>query len=54
RGIKQTLQVAHHAGIESARKVEDDIMMKLAGSPENIEAVTAFLQKRKPDFKQFR
>jgi enoyl-CoA hydratase/carnithine racemase len=54
RGIKQTLQVAHQAGIESARKVEDDIMMKLAGSPENIEAVTAFMQKRKPDFKQFR
>jgi hypothetical protein len=29
-------------------------MRALAGSPENIEAVTAFMQKRKPDFKQFR
>ena len=29
-------------------------MMKLAGSPENIEAVTAFVQKRPADFKQFR
>jgi enoyl-CoA hydratase/carnithine racemase len=54
RAIKQTLQVAHRGGIEAARAVEDDLMMKLAGSPENIEAVTAFLQKRDPDFKQFR
>jgi enoyl-CoA hydratase/carnithine racemase len=54
RAIKQTLQVAHRAGIEAARKVEDDAMMRLAGSPENIEAVTAFMQKREPDFKQFR
>jgi 1,4-dihydroxy-2-naphthoyl-CoA synthase len=29
-------------------------MRKLAGSPENIEAITAFMQKRAPDFKQFR
>lgn len=54
RGIKQTMQVAHHAGIAAARAVEDETMAKLAGSPENIEAVTAFMQKRKPDFKQFR
>jgi enoyl-CoA hydratase/carnithine racemase len=54
RGIKQTLQTAHRAGIERARLIEDELMMKLAGSPENIEAVTAFMQKRDPDFKQFR
>jgi enoyl-CoA hydratase/carnithine racemase len=54
RGIKQTLQVAHRAGIEAAREVEDRLMLELAGSPENIEAITAFLQKREPDFKQFR
>jgi enoyl-CoA hydratase/carnithine racemase len=53
-GIKRTLQVAHHAGIEAARAAEDEGMRRLAGSPENIEAVTAFLQKRAPDFKQFR
>jgi 1,4-dihydroxy-2-naphthoyl-CoA synthase len=29
-------------------------MKRLAGSAENIEAVKAFLEKRKPDFKQFR
>ena len=54
RGIKQTLQVAHRAGIAAAREIEDEAMAKLAGSPENIEAITAFMQKRKPDFKQFR
>jgi enoyl-CoA hydratase/carnithine racemase len=54
RGIKQTLQVAHRAGIVAAREVEDEAMLRLAGSPENIEAVTAFMQKRDPDFKQFR
>ncbi len=54
RAIKRTLQVAHRAGIEAARKAEDEAMLQLAGSPENVEAVSAFLQKRPPDFKQFR
>ena len=54
RGIKQTLQAANRAQIEAARKIEDEWMMKLAGSPENIEAITAFIQKRDPDFRQFR
>jgi len=54
RGIKQTLTLAHQAGIDAARKAEDDGMAKLAGSPENVEAVTAFIQRRAPDFKQFR
>lgn len=54
RAIKQTLQVAHRAGIAAARAAEDEGMMRLAGSPENIEAVMAFMEKRAPDFKQFR
>ena len=54
RAIKQTLQVAHRAGIEAALEVEGRLMSQLAGSPENIEAVKAFMEKRKPDFKQFR
>lgn len=53
-GIKRTLKVANRAGIEAALAAEHDGMSRLAGSPENIEAVTAFLQKRKPDFKKFR
>lgn len=54
RGIKRTMQRAHRQSIEAARTIEDDLMAKLAGSPENIEAVMAFMQKRAPDFKQFR
>jgi enoyl-CoA hydratase/carnithine racemase len=54
QAIKQTLQVAHRAGIAEARAAEDQGMMRLAGSPENIEAVTAFMEKRPPDFKKFR
>ena len=53
-GIKRTLQVANQAGIEAALAAEDVGMRALAGSPENIEAVKAFLEKRPPDFKQFR
>jgi enoyl-CoA hydratase/carnithine racemase len=53
-GIKRTLQVANRAGIEAALAAETAGMRALAGSPENIEAVTAFMQKRPPDFKQFR
>jgi len=52
--IKKTMQRAHLSHVADAREVEDAEMMRLAGSPENIEAVTAFMQKRDPDFKQFR
>lgn len=54
QATKRTLKVAHAAGIAAARRAEDAGMAILAGSPENREAVTAFLQKREPDFRQFR
>ncbi|MCH2187858.1 enoyl-CoA hydratase [Myxococcota bacterium] len=54
RAIKRALRTADQKGIEAAIQVENEAMGRLAGSPENIEAVTAFMQKRKPDFKQFR
>lgn len=54
QATKRTLMVAHEAGIQAARRAEDAGMERLAGSPENREAVTAFLQKRDPDFRQFR
>jgi enoyl-CoA hydratase/carnithine racemase len=52
--IKRLMKQAHAEPIARARKLEMEGMMALAGTPENIEAVTAFLQKREPDFKQFR
>jgi enoyl-CoA hydratase/carnithine racemase len=52
--IKRLMKQAHSEAIAVARKLEMKGMMKLAGSPENIEAITAFMQKRDPDFKQFR
>ncbi len=54
QATKRTLKVAHAAGILAARTAEDAGMAVMAGSPENREAVTAFLQKREPDFRQFR
>ena len=36
--------------IDTAIKAEQAGMMRQAGSPENIEAVTAFMERRAPDF----
>lgn len=52
--IKRTLMVQYRDGIRAALEVENAAMARLAGSPENVEAITAFLEKRPPDFKQFR
>ncbi len=54
QAIKQTLMVANRDRIQAALVIEDELMMKQAGSPENVEAITAFVEKRDPDFKQFR
>ncbi|NRA04476.1 MAG: enoyl-CoA hydratase/isomerase family protein [Myxococcales bacterium] len=54
RAIKQALQATHGPGIEAARAIEDRLMRELAGGPENLEAVQAFLEKRAPDFSRFR
>ncbi|MGY8737759.1 MAG: enoyl-CoA hydratase/isomerase family protein [bacterium] len=52
--IKRTMNQAHQAAIAAALEVEHDEMSKAQGSPENIEAIKAFIEKRKPDFRQFR
>jgi enoyl-CoA hydratase/carnithine racemase len=50
RETKKTLKLPHQAGIRAAFEVEAVAMKKQAGSPENIEAITAFMEKRRSDF----
>lgn len=52
RETKRCLKLAHRAGIEAAFAAEQEGMSRQAGSPENIEAVMAFIEKRKPDFRK--
>ncbi len=54
QATKRCLMTAHRAGIQAAREAENAGMEAQAGSPENIEAVMAFLQKREPDFRKLR
>jgi enoyl-CoA hydratase/carnithine racemase len=50
REIKRTLRMHHLGPIDAAIKAEQAGMQRQAGSPENIEAITAFMEKRSPDF----
>ena len=50
RETKKCVKVAHQEGIERALEAEKQGMAKQAGSAENIEAITAFLEKREPRF----
>ena len=54
QATKRTLLAARRAGIGVAEEVESAGMAAQAGSPENLEAITAFMEKRKPDFRKFR
>lgn len=54
QATKQCLKTAHQQGLTAAMKIERAGMDALAGGPENIEAVMAFMEKREPNFKQFR
>jgi enoyl-CoA hydratase/carnithine racemase len=51
REIKRMLRMNHLPAIDAAITEEQAGMLRQAGSPENIEAVTAFMEKRKPDFR---
>ena len=53
REIKRCLRLHHLAAIDAAIKAEQAAMLRQAGSPENIEAITAFIEKRPPDFSRF-
>jgi enoyl-CoA hydratase/carnithine racemase len=52
RETKRCMKQVHQQGIAAAFAAEDAGMRKQAGSPENIEAVMAFMEKRKPNFDQ--
>lgn len=54
QATKRTLLRAHAAGVAAAMQAEEAGMRAQAGSPENVEAIRAFLEKREPDFGQFR
>jgi enoyl-CoA hydratase/carnithine racemase len=52
--MKRMLKSFHKEQIRTARGLESAGMAKLFGGPENQEAIRAFVEKRKPDFRQFR
>jgi enoyl-CoA hydratase/carnithine racemase len=49
--IKATLRLPHKAHIEAAFIAESAAMERQAGSPENIEAIMAFMEKRPAKFR---
>jgi len=51
RETKRTVRLGHQAGIANAIKAESEAMLRQAGSPENIEAIKAFIEKRPPNFR---
>ncbi len=52
REIKRCLRMHHTAAIDAAFKAEQAAMARQAMSEDNIEAVTAFMEKRPPNFKR--
>ena len=54
QATKRTVLAARHDQVLAAIEREMAGMTELAMSPENVEALTAFLEKREPDFRQFR
>jgi hypothetical protein len=46
--------MTHKAGIETALKIEREAMDRLAGGPASIEAMMAFIEKRKPNFRNLK
>ena len=54
QATKRTLLAQRRERVEAALRAEDEGMRRQAGSPENIEAVRAFMEKRAPDFRKLR
>ena len=51
-GTKRVIRAAHGDAVAEARRREDREFAAMTGSPANLEALTAFLEKRPPDFSQ--
>lgn len=51
REIKACLKLPHRAHMDAAFELEKAAMARQAGSPENVEAITAFMEKRPANFK---
>jgi enoyl-CoA hydratase/carnithine racemase len=52
QATKRTLRAPHLAAIEAAEECEQSGMRATVGSPENVEAISAFLEKREPNFRK--
>lgn len=52
--IKRIMKAMHGDKVALARKLEMEGFGKLMGSDANMEAFSAFMERRAPDFKQFR
>ena len=50
RHTKRLLHMSRRDAIHSARVREDEAFRERVGTPENVEAIRAFFEKRKPDF----
>jgi enoyl-CoA hydratase/carnithine racemase len=51
RGVKKLVNMAGQASLEEGFKAEERTMGSLIGSPNNLEAVAAYFEKRDPVFK---
>ena len=51
RGVKALINMAGQVPLADAFKSEERTMMSLIGSPNNVEAVTAYFEKREPAFR---
>jgi enoyl-CoA hydratase/carnithine racemase len=48
------MMVSREASIQATLKAEHEAMARQSGSPENREAIMAFMEKRKPDFSKLK
>jgi enoyl-CoA hydratase/carnithine racemase len=54
QATKRTILAARQDAVRAALAAEDEGMLRQVGTPENIEAFQAFVEKRKPDFRKLR